>query len=66
MTGSLVFLGVLAALVMIGFAWTFAPRDGRFVQSWIDRTGRRASATKSAPTLADDDRPGSRPKDGMR
>jgi hypothetical protein len=44
-TPEIIFLGLIAAILLIGFAWTFAPGNNRFMPFWIERTGRRASAT---------------------
>ena len=45
----MIFLGLVAAILLIGFAWTFAPGNNRF------------SATGPAETKADDNRPGGEP-----
>jgi len=55
-TPEIIFLGLVAAILLIGFAWTFAPRDNRFMPFWIERTGRRASATGPVQADAGDER----------
>jgi hypothetical protein len=52
MTEEIIFLGVVAAIVLIWAAWMFAPRDSRFHQLWIDLTGRR---TARPPSTKPDD-----------
>jgi hypothetical protein len=56
-TPQIIFLGLVAAILLIGFAWTFASRSNRLMPFWIERTGRRASATRPIqPNAGDDDR----------
>jgi hypothetical protein len=49
----IIFIGFVAAFVLIWAAWMFAPRDNRFMQFWIDLTGRR---TSGPPSRKADDR----------
>ena len=60
-TPEMIFLGLVAAILLIGFAWTFAPSNNRFMPFWIERTGRRASATRAAKSKADDGRSSGEP-----
>jgi hypothetical protein len=60
-TPETIFLGLVAAILLIGFAWTFAPSKNRFMPFWIERTGRRASATGPARSKTDDHRSGGEP-----
>jgi hypothetical protein len=52
MNDEIIFFGVVAAIVLIWAAWMFAPRDNRFMQFWVDLTGRRTARPPS--TKADD------------
>ena len=49
----IIFMGLVAAIVLIWVAWMFAPRNNRFMQFWIDLTGRR---TARPPSTKTDDR----------
>ena len=49
----IIFMGLVAAIVLIWVAWMFAPRHNRFMQFWIDLTGRR---TARPPSTKTDDR----------
>jgi hypothetical protein len=60
-TPEIIFLGLVAAILLVGFAWTFAAPNDHFVPFWIERTGRRASATGPAGMNAGDDRSDSEP-----
>ena len=48
----IIFIGFVAAILLIWAAWMFAPRHNRFMQFWIDLTGRRSARPPS--TKADD------------
>ncbi len=65
-TPEIIFLGLVAAILLIGFACTFAPRNNAFVPFWIERTGRRASATGPVQTNAGDDQPEAGPDTSRR
>ena len=52
----IIFFGLVAAILLVGFAWTFASRNDHFLPFWIERTGHRASATGPAEMNADDNR----------
>jgi hypothetical protein len=60
-TPEIIFLGLVAAILLVGFALTFAARNDHFMPFWIERTGRRASATGPAGMNADDNRSDSKP-----
>lgn len=51
-TDDIIFIVLVAAVLAIWAAWMFAPRYHRFMQFWIDLTGRRSSGPPS--TKADD------------
>jgi Immunity protein 17 len=48
-----IFVCFVAAVVLLWAAWMFAPRDSRFMQFWIDLTGRR---TARPPSTKRDDK----------
>jgi hypothetical protein len=58
-TEAIVFLALVAVIVLVTLAWTFATRDRGLAQFWIERTGRRASGPPS--TTPDNDRAGGEP-----
>jgi hypothetical protein len=51
----IIFVGLLAAILLIWVAWTFAPRDNRFMQFWIELTGHRTAGPPSMKSHNDDE-----------
>jgi high-affinity Fe2+/Pb2+ permease len=51
-TAEIIFILFVAAILLVWAAWMFAPRHSRFMQFWIDLTGRRTAGPPS--TRADD------------
>jgi hypothetical protein len=51
----IIFVGLVAAILPIWVAWTFAPCDNRFVQFWIELTGRRTAGAPSMKSDNDDE-----------
>ncbi len=49
----IIFAATVAAILLVWVAWMFAPRDNRFMQFWIELTGRR---TARPPSTRVDDR----------
>jgi hypothetical protein len=54
-TYEILFVALIAAILLIWAAWIFAPRDNRFMQSWIALTGRRRSGPPATKVSGDDD-----------
>jgi hypothetical protein len=63
-TLEIIFLGLVAAILLVGFAWTFTSRNDHFMPFWIERTGR--PATGPAGMNAGDDRSDSEPDTSNR
>jgi hypothetical protein len=59
-TAEIIFAALVAAILLIWAAWTFAPRDNRFMQFWIELTGRRIAGPPSVK--ADRDRRNDEPR----
>ena len=57
-TEAIIFLALVAVIVLVALAWTFATRGGRSMQFWIERTGHRAAGP---PATTDNDRTGNGP-----
>jgi hypothetical protein len=55
-TAEIIFVALVTAILLIWAAWVFAPRDNRFMQSWIGLTGRRTAGPPSIGADSDDDR----------
>ena len=55
-TEAIIFLALVAVIVLVTLAWTFATRDRGWGRFWIERTGRRASGPPSTST--DNEGPG--------